>query len=151
MTKEYFISLLEYDTWANKRIAEVLTGKVNLPPKCKTLFHHIGATIDLWYVRVTGEERFFQNLFDETSPQKTAELVNKGLDRWNDLLNDDKTDLDTIVSYINSQGEHFNSKLADILTHLFSHNHYHRGQINQTLRHSGFEPARVDYIVYVRE
>ena len=126
MTKEYFISLLEYDRWANKRIAGALTGKDNLPSKCKTLFHHIGATIDLWYVRVTGEERFFQNLFEETSPQKTAELINKGIDRWIDLLNDDKTDLGKVLSYVNSQGEHFNSKLIDILSHLFTHNHYHR-------------------------
>lgn len=72
-------------------------------------------------------------------------------DRWNDFLNEDKTDLGKVVSYVNSQGEHFNSKLVDILPHLFTHNHYHRGQINQILRQSGFEPVRVDYIVYVRE
>lgn len=151
MDKKHFISLLQYDRWANKKIADVLAGSENLPAKCKLLFHHIGATLDLWFVRLTGAQRYFGTLFAETDPELTFRVIEKNLNRWLVLLNKDDTDIEQTFSYINTKGKKFESSILDVLTHLYSHNHYHRGQINQLLRQNNIEPASIDYIFYMRE
>ena len=150
MNKEYFIELLQYDKWANNEIAEALCMSDEIPAKCKILFHHIAATTDLWFYRVNSGQRLFENLFKETDPKTTLELMFKAVDRWNDLLNKNKIDLHSVIKYKNTKGNEYRNTVQDILTHLITHNHYHRGQINQLLRQSDFEPAVTDYIFYKR-
>lgn len=151
MTKQYFISLFEYDKWANLKIAEALKPNASLPVKCKTLFHHIGATLDMWYSRVNNTNRLFQNLFDKSNPEITTSLLIEADERWLKFLTMDEVDLQSFVKYKNTKGKEFENNLIDILTQLITHNHYHRGQINQLLRQAGFEPAKTDYIFYVRD
>jgi uncharacterized damage-inducible protein DinB len=41
--------------------------------------------------------------------------------------------------------------VADILLHVSSHGHYHRGQINAEAREIGWQPVYTDMIIYTRE
>jgi uncharacterized damage-inducible protein DinB len=150
MNKEYFIELLQYDKWANNEIGKVLCLSDEIPPKCKILFHHIAATTDLWFYRVNSGERLFKSLFEETDPETTLQLMFKAVERWIDLLNKNGIDLHSVIKYKNTKGNEYENTLHDILTHLMTHNHYHRGQINQLLRQNDFEPAVTDYIFYKR-
>lgn len=151
MNKQFFISLFEYDKWANLKIAEAFKQSSKPPVKCKTLFHHIAATTDLWFNRVSPGKRLFESLFEETVPETTVELMLKAIDKWIDFLKKDDVDLQTVTKYTNTKGNNYENKLVDILTHLISHNHYHRGQINILLRENGIEPAKTDYIFYMRD
>ena len=54
------------------------------------------------------------------------------------------------ITYKNSAGEQYTSTLEDILTHVFMHGSYHRGQIASLIRAAGDTPAPTDYIFFSR-
>lgn len=147
---EYFIELLKYDKWANQKIVEALSKIDEIPPKCKILFHHIAAATEVWLSRVTNVERHYKSLFEESDLNINRELLNQLEDRWIEFLKKDHVKVEELIKYKNTKGQEFTNKLQDILTHLMTHNHYHRGQINQLLRQNNFEPAVTDYIFYKR-
>ena len=71
---------------------------------------------------------------------------------WRDYLSDDSPDpLDRSASYKNSKGEPWTSSVRDILTHVFMHSAYHRGQIATDMRQAGHVPAYTDFIHGVRQ
>ena len=50
----------------------------------------------------------------------------------------------------NMKGDVYLHSRADILTHLFNHASYHRGQISSKLREAGFAPKATDFILFCR-
>lgn len=60
------------------------------------------------------------------------------------------TELERVVAYTNSKGEAFETPVDEILTHLFAHGPYHRGQIAAEVRAAGGTPLNTDYIVFSR-
>jgi len=50
------------------------------------------------------------------------------------------------VNYKNTKGENWRGQVADILTHVFMHAAYHRGQIATAMRDAGGVPAYTDFI-----
>jgi uncharacterized damage-inducible protein DinB len=59
--------------------------------------------------------------------------------------------LEQRIHYTNSKGEPWDSLVRDVLTHVFLHSAYHRGQIAADLRQAGFVPAYTDFIHGVRQ
>ncbi len=59
--------------------------------------------------------------------------------------------MDGTIAYTNQWDESFESKRFDILVHLFTHAHYHRGQIAASVRRAGGKPAATDFIFGVRQ
>jgi uncharacterized damage-inducible protein DinB len=55
------------------------------------------------------------------------------------------------VTYNNSRGERWTSKIEDILQHVVMHSAYHRGQIAIDMRAAGLVPAYTDFIHAVRQ
>lgn len=76
------------------------------------------------------------------------ETVVTGYERYLAGVSDEA--LNAPLDYVNSAGQAFTNTPLEILTHVAMHAQYHRGKINQILRHGGSEPAPVDYISYVR-
>ena len=54
------------------------------------------------------------------------------------------------MPYRNTRGEEFENAVEEILTQVFLHSAYHRGQIASTLRDAGHEPALTDFIHALR-
>jgi len=54
------------------------------------------------------------------------------------------------VHYASTEGTPWSNTVDDILTHVFNHSTYHRGQIAMLVRAAGGEPASTDYIVLTR-
>ncbi|MFL5508025.1 MAG: DinB family protein, partial [Gemmatimonadaceae bacterium] len=52
--------------------------------------------------------------------------------------------------YKNSAGEQFTSSVENILTHVFMHGSYHRGQVASLVRAGGDTPSPTDYIFFTR-
>jgi uncharacterized damage-inducible protein DinB len=55
------------------------------------------------------------------------------------------------ISYRSTEGNHFITRADDILFHVLTHSHYHRGQIARLVAEAGGKPAVTDYIFGVRE
>lgn len=63
----------------------------------------------------------------------------------------DESELARVFEYQSLDGGRFRSSVEDVLTQLFGHSSYHRGQIAQLLRSLGVEPAVTDFIFWSRE
>jgi uncharacterized damage-inducible protein DinB len=63
----------------------------------------------------------------------------------------DERELARAFDYVTSEGTNFRSVVADVLTQLYGHSLYHRGQIASLVRAAGGEPARTDFIFWTRE
>jgi uncharacterized damage-inducible protein DinB len=61
------------------------------------------------------------------------------------------TELKRIFEYTSYEGGRFRNSVEDILTQLFGHSWYHRGQIAMLLRSIGAEPAVTDFVFWARE
>lgn len=63
----------------------------------------------------------------------------------------DEPEMGRTFEYTTSEGTRFRSNLADVLTQLYGHSLYHRGQIASLVRSAGGEPAKTDFIFWTRE
>lgn len=71
---------------------------------------------------------------------------------WSSYLDRlDETEVSRVVEYRSLDAGGFRSTVEDVLTQLFGHSLYHRGQIAQLLRSIGAEPPATDFIFWSRE
>jgi uncharacterized damage-inducible protein DinB len=61
------------------------------------------------------------------------------------------SELERVFTYQSSDGHGFRNVVNDVLTQLYGHSLYHRGQIASLVRAAGGEPARTDFIFWSRE
>jgi len=91
-------------------------------------------------------------VWPELTVEQCEEQVRKLAAIWRGFLGDDSSQLlDRLVPYKNSKGEFYESRVRDILTHVFMHSAYHRGQIASEVRQAGRGPAYTDFIHGVRQ
>ena len=106
------------------------------------------AAHDIWNCRIHQKTSTLQ----VWNPIATVEWV--GINKNNmkgsfDIV--DHIDLETPISYQNSQGQLFTNSICEILTHVINHSTYHRGQLSPLLRVAGIQgPISTDYIFYKR-
>jgi uncharacterized damage-inducible protein DinB len=53
--------------------------------------------------------------------------------------------------YLSTDGIRYRNSVGDVLTTLFGHSLYHRGQIALLMRSAGAEPAETDFVFWTRE
>jgi uncharacterized damage-inducible protein DinB len=152
--KSHFISLFNYDCYANKLILDILT-KANYPPKPAQLMAHLLAAQQIWLSRCTTLSSTPLDLWpaiDELT-DKFAGLIDDNHNAWLIYLNTlTEEDLDRTISYKNTKGTGFESQLINIITHLINHGTHHRAQIGQQLKFAGLESLpNTDYIFYLRQ
>lgn len=71
---------------------------------------------------------------------------------WSDYLaRSTDADLDRTVEYQSLDAGRYRNRIEDILTQLFGHSWYHRGQIATLIRLAGGEPAATDLVYWCRE
>jgi len=123
--------------------------------KCVDLLAHIAAARELWLFRFG---------VSETGPSTADELFPKGrglsearaaLDtmqtKWEAYLEGvDDDALSRVFEYQSVEGPRFQSRIEDLLTQLFGHSWYHRGQIASHVRSLGGEPAVTDFVDWSR-
>lgn len=56
----------------------------------------------------------------------------------------------SIISYQNTEGQHFQHSANDLIYHLLNYTTYHRGQIATKLKQLGLQASISDYIFYKR-
>ncbi|TVQ32016.1 MAG: hypothetical protein EA376_07355 [Phycisphaeraceae bacterium] len=151
--RDHYITLFEYEAWANQRIVDTLRGLRGSPPE-RTLerMTHIIDAQRIWLFRLDPERPA-----PEDAPERWTldQIEHHGECITRDLIEyigaHSKQDLQRTISYANRSGDEFRSRVADVLTHLTVHGAHHRGQIMVDLRGAGIEPAPIDFIVFTRE
>ncbi len=129
-----------------RRAADAFRQAVDL------LVHLVGAR-RLWLERLGGAPRAAQDLF----PKGLAlEAAASGLAEveaaWTGYLGSlDDAAAERTFEYQSLEGDWYRNTIADILTQVFGHSWYHRGQIAWLLRSMGCEPAQTDFVFWTRE
>jgi len=151
--RDHFITLFEYEAWANQRIVDTLRGLRGSPPEraLERMTHIIDAQ-RIWLFRLDPERPS-----PEAAPPRWTldqiehhgECIARDLIEYIGALS--KQDLHSVISYSGRDGVSFRSKVADVLTHLAVHGAHHRGQIMVDLRGAVDAPPSFGYIVFTRE
>ncbi|HVP15250.1 MAG TPA: DinB family protein [Terriglobales bacterium] len=121
--------------------------------KALGLVAHIAAARELWLFRLGAIAEGPRELIPGELPiEEIREQLDAVETAWSRYLEDlDDAQLTQSIRYRSTEGPWFKSTRSDILTQLFGHSAYHRGQIALLLRSIGAAPAITDYIVWSRE
>lgn len=121
--------------------------------KAVALFAHIVAARWLWLFRFGFASNAPSDLFPQTMVvEDLSELAAAMHTAWDAYFaRVDEGELAHIFEYQSLEGPKFRSRVEDILTQLFGHSWYHRGQIAQLIRSIGCEPAATDFVFWTRE
>lgn len=145
--------LFNYDVWANLKVLAVLEDHPSFQEREKTvsLFFHILGAQELWYRRIKGASLEELEVWPEYEIAECRSLIESQSKQWNEILDEYEDDLETPISYTNSQGYDFETKLSDILHHIVIHGQHHRAQIAMRLREAKIAPPPTDFIFYIRD
>lgn len=142
----HFQRLFSYDAWANRETQRSLTAAGDFSAVTIGRFAHVLSAQALWHGRIQGRPPTVP-VWPEWTVAECAPWTERLGRLWPSYLDAlAEEDLDRDVSYINSKGESFIGRVADILTHVALHSAYHRGQVAAELRAAGHEPATTDFI-----
>lgn len=146
----YFRGLFEHVEWANERAIEAV--RQGEDPRALELLAHSLASEVVWYARIETGQSAHLKIWPTLSIDECADLARESARGYRKLVDGlTPDDLERSVTYRNSKGTEFRTRLGDILLHVVLHASYHRGQIAFRLRESGGEPVNTDYITWARE
>jgi len=114
---------------------------------------HMMAARQLWLFRFGVAKDAPTDFFPQpiTLDEVTAQ-VNEIHRIWTNYLRRlDDAELARVFEYQSLEGAWFRNTVEDILTQLFGHSWYHRGQIAALVRDIGEEPAATDFVFWARE
>ncbi len=117
------------------------------------LFAHMAAARRLWLHRLGAAAQGPAEIFPRGVLLDDLAAEWRGVEaEWTVYLGRlDDAELGRDFAYRSTEGDRYRSRVEDILTQLFGHSWYHRGQIAQLLRSGGAEPAPTDFVFWTRE
>lgn len=122
-------------------------------PKAVDLMAHVAAARMLWLYRLgvtaEGPRDIFPTGVTLESLAARLEAMEKAWEPFFARL--DEAEVVRRFEYQSLEGPRFRNTVEDILTQLFGHSWYHRGQIAALVRGLGCEPAVTDLIFRTRE
>jgi uncharacterized damage-inducible protein DinB len=143
-------TLTRWNAWANAAALEALRAAAAPPAEAARVAAHLAGAEHLWLARIRAE-RAPLAVWPALDLERTAQELARLATLWAGLFAElAPADLTREVRYVNSKGEPWTSTLGDVLLHVPTHSHYHRGQIAQALRRAGCEPAYTDLIHALR-
>jgi uncharacterized damage-inducible protein DinB len=148
--KKQIATLFEYEKWANAKILDALAQMKETDEKSLDIMAHVLLVQMVWYSRLAGVTE--PSTWAKKTLDQCKELYavnNKVLAPFIALLTDDSLKRD--VDYKNTKGNKYTNTVNQILTHLFNHSTYHRGQIVQRLKGKIPQMPVTDFIAFMRE
>jgi uncharacterized damage-inducible protein DinB len=121
--------------------------------KSVELLAHITAARRVWLYRFGIAPDPPPSLFPQgTGLADLANTLRATQEEWSAYLGRlDDAELARTFEYKSLDAGWFRSRVEDILTQLFGHSWYHRGQIATLVRAAGGEPAVTDFVFWSRE
>ena len=147
---EHLRHLFKYDNWANSKVIDALDAAASV--KSLRILAHILITKQEYFERLSGKDSTGFDFWPDLTLAECAQLSVSTNAAYAGLLSDaDDSVLDNIAAYKTSEGVPYENTWRELLTHVLLHSSIHRGNIVLKMREEGFEPPKVDYIVYLRE
>jgi|ERR1043165_202317 uncharacterized damage-inducible protein DinB len=146
----HFRALQKYETWASAKTIQALRSADS--PRARGIFAHIQMARHEWLFRLGQIDKRPWTMFPDWPIDQCAADAARLDSLWAaylETLSDD--DLEAEVAYKSNEGKPFMSLRRDILTHVYNHSTYHRGQIAILVKQAGGTPPdSTDYIVSSR-
>lgn len=123
--------------------------------KAVTLLGHILTARRVWLFRLGAAaecprpEEFFPAGLSVSELSARAEATHAAWDRYLSRLDD--AELARTFRYKSFDAGWFQDTVEDILTQMFGHSWYHRGQIASLLKSAGIDPPATDFVYWARE
>ncbi len=154
---EHFKSLQRYETWASAQSIAALRsaagGDPTLFDRARGIFAHVQGARHEWLSRLGHVAKRSWVMFPAWSLDECATDAERLDGLWTSYLGTlTDADLDAEVRYHSNDGRPFTSRRRDILTHVYNHSTYHRGQIAILVKLAGGTPPdTTDFIVLNRQ
>jgi uncharacterized damage-inducible protein DinB len=143
--------LLEFNCWANADVLRSLQEMDDPPARALRWLAHIVGSECLWLARLKEEPPVLA-VWPELDLDGCGAWLRELEQIWPRYVGQlELDDLSDGRGYRNTKGEFWTSSVGDILLHVVTHSHYHRGQIAASVRAGGGTPAYTDYIHAVRQ
>lgn len=146
------LRLFKYDNWANEQILLSLQDNLEVDGSEKAVeyFAHIAGAQELWYRRIEEQPVEDLQVWPDYDLPAALQKLKTLSEKWQQLINYHRSDLDCIISYKNSKGTPYETMLSDILHHVVIHGQHHRAQIAQLLRNAKVDAPATDFIFFSR-
>ena len=149
-TVEHLREMFRYNDWANRRI--IVAVRESNSERCRQILNHLLTTEDEYLARLFGKDSTGFNFWPELSIEECGELARSAAEKYEKLMRRfDEEGLDLYTKYRTSHGTPQENDFREMLTHVIIHSATHRGNIMLKLREEGFDPPKIDYIIYLRE
>lgn len=149
-TVEHLRELFRYNDWANRRI--IVSLKEDQSQRGRQILAHLLTTEEEYFARLYGKDSTGFDFWPELSIEECGELARSTAERYEKLLRRfEEEGLDLTTRYHTSEGVRCENDFRELLTHVIIHSSIHRGNIILKMREEGFEPPKIDYIIYLRE
>ena len=120
--------------------------------KAVYLMGHIIAARRMWLFRLGVIAQNAELFPSEVTLAELPDQISEMEKHWAQYLAGiDDDELARVLEYQSYEGPRFRNTIEEILTQLFGHSWYHRGQIAQLIRSLGAEPAVTDFVFWARE
>jgi uncharacterized damage-inducible protein DinB len=142
--------LIAHLGWADEAVLSALREAPAPAEDWLELFGHVLGAEHVWLTRLQGRPATVA-VWPNLTIDDCEKLAKANWKEFSALVARlTPVDLDRSVHYRNSAGLEFDSRVEDILLHVSLHGCYHRGQIARAMRQGGAEPAKTDFIGYIR-
>ncbi|MFM2393064.1 MAG: hypothetical protein RLZZ546_1046 [Bacteroidota bacterium] len=164
MTQEkYIANLSNYNHWANEKICNwvnKLTTQqweqelIGSFASIKKTVLHILAAESLWFDRINERPaKWNEEIYNNQSIEKISdEWLKMSSNLVTFCESQSEIFLEKIITYSRLNGDIYSQPLYEILSHVFNHSTYHRGQIITLLHQVGFhDVGSTDLLLFFRE
>lgn len=160
--KEIFTRLAAYNLWANQQITGALAQLPeadwhrplggSFPTVYDTLLHIWNAE-SIWWQRMKLQELITAPSASRHANTAVAQGLLSQSAQWAEWVNQaTEAALRHEFIYMNNKRESFKNPVHEMLTHLFNHGTYHRGQLVNYLRQLGVKNVpSTDFIAFTRK
>jgi uncharacterized damage-inducible protein DinB len=160
--KPHFQQLADYNLWANGLLYDTVSDLDDeaIHQDIGAFFGSIMGTLNhilvgdlAWLSRIDNngpapsslDEVLHTNISDLAKARLEMDLrIKAAVDQLSE------EDIHGTLSYHNIAGEAQQTKMSDVLTHVFNHQTHHRGQCHQSLTQIGVDAPSMDLIYYLR-
>jgi len=143
-----FHRLFSYDDWANREVLNAL--KIAPAPRPLELLSHLFSSERLWLERLRRQAQSFP-VWPSLSVQECQAQAEELPGQWHQYIDEmGDSGMARTITYKNTVGDVYTSRVDDVLLHVIMHSTYHRGQVAAAMRAAGATPAYTDFIHGVR-
>lgn len=138
-----------FNDWANRKLIAAITE--NASARALELLAHLLITEKEYFARLGGKDSTGFDFWPELSVRECEELRKENTKYYLELLDRlEENELEVTTRYKTSEGIAHENNYREMLTHVLFHSMTHRGQVLAALRADGFEPPKIDYIIFTR-